>query len=102
MISLPTLLAIPLDDELFHRLLLVGVVPLSAFALLMGCRKHKNRNVVIWGGAGLLVMIFAAFLGHDLVGETGEKGLTLLGSALIIVGHYGNYRLCRVHHHCEC
>lgn len=101
-ILLPTMLAIPLGDELFHKILLIGVIPMSALALLMGCRKHQNWTVLLWAGFGLFALVFAAFFGHDLFGEMGEKILTTLGSMLIIVSHYKNYRLCGKHHKCEC
>lgn len=101
-VLLPTMLAMPLQDELFHQILLLAVVPLSAVALLMGCRKHQTWSVLAWGSVGLFVLIFAGLFGHDLVGEAGERLGTAIGSAFIIGSHYKNYRLCRSAHHCEC
>lgn len=100
-ILLPTVLALPLEGELFHQVLLFAIVPLSTVALMMGCRKHRTWSVLAWGGAGLIVLIFAALFGHDLFGETGEKFATAIGSALIILSHIKNYRLCD-RHLCEC
>lgn len=101
-ILLPTVLAMPVDDELFHRLLLIAVIPMSALALLMGCRKHRNWTVLFWGGIGLSILVFTAIFGHDLFSETGEKILTAIGSLIIIVGHYKNYKLCDQHDKCAC
>lgn len=101
-ILLPTAIAIPLEDELFHKALLIGVIPMSIIALIMGCRNHKKWAVLLWGAYGLSILFFAGFFGHDIVGETGEKILTVIGSLLIIVGHYKNYRLCGKHQKCEC
>lgn len=101
-IVLPTLLAIPLNDEFFHQVLLIGVVPVSAVALLLGCKKHRMWETLAWGIAGLGILIFTAVLGHDLFGEIGEKVLTAIGSLLMIVSHYKNYRLCSKYQQCEC
>ena len=92
---LPSIGALGLGDEMFHKVLLFAVIPLSVVALGLGCQKHKKYVIALFGGAGLLIMIFAATLGHDLLGENGEKALTVLGASLIAFGHWRNYRLCR-------
>ncbi len=92
---LPSIGALGLGDEMFHKVLLFAVIPLSIVALWLGCQKHKSYVVVLFGGVGLLLMIFAATLGHDLTGEVGEKALTFIGASLIAFGHWRNYRLCR-------
>lgn len=98
---LPTLLAIPLSDELFHRVLLIGVVPVSAIALMLGCQQHQKIGILAWGSAGLAVLILTALFAHDLIGETGEKLATAVGSLLMIISHYKNYKQCR-EHQCSC
>lgn len=98
LVALPVLAATPLGDELFHRALLVGMLPLSLVALAMGCRKHKNRNVVLSGWAGLVVLTFTALFGHDVLGESGERIATIIGAAIIACGHIQNHRLCCTHH----
>lgn len=99
-VLLPTMLALRLEDEIFHRILLIGIVPLSSLALFLGCQKHKLWTVLVWGLAGISILIFAAFFGHDFFGEAGEKVATVIGSLLIAVSHYKNYRLCG-RHDCE-
>ena len=101
LVLLPVMLAAPLGDELFHQVLLFAVVSISAIALVMGCQKHRVWSVLAWGIAGLAVLIVAGVFGHDLFGDTGEKIASVLGSALIIVSHYKNYRLCGTNR-CEC
>ena len=81
--------------EAFHVYLLGLVLPLSIVALLMGCRKHRSRMVALLGFAGLTVLVIAASLGHDGLGETGERAATLAGSTLIALGHLRNFSLCR-------
>lgn len=100
-IFLPTLITLPLADERFHQWLLVAVVPLSLAAIMMGCRKHQDWLVMVWGGAGLGVLLLSGFWGHQLLGEVGERVGTVVGAILMVVGHYQNYRLCRAHR-CEC
>jgi len=94
LVALPVLAATPLGDEWFHQAMLLGVLPLSLVALAMGCRKHKNRNVVLWGWGGLIVLTFTALFGHDVLGESGERIATIIGAAMIAWGHLQNYRLC--------
>ena len=82
-------------DERFHQLLVFLVLPTSIVALMLGCKKHKTWTVLAWGLCGVGVLAAAALFGHDLVGEPGEKILTVIGSILVVVGHVFNFRLCR-------
>jgi len=101
-LSLPVLLglfpavgATFFGQESFHVLLLWFVIPLSVVSLSMGCRKHKSPAVAILGSAGLTILCLAAFFGHDLLGDDGERITTLLGATIIAVAHVRNYGLCR-------
>ena len=82
-------------DEHFHFLLLYLVLPTSALAIFLGCRRHRTFRVIAWGSAGLGLLVVGALLGHDRLGELGEKGLTLLGAGFIVLAHVHNFRLCR-------
>jgi hypothetical protein len=84
-----------LDDTLFHQWLIFAVVPISSIALTMGYVHHRNSRVFFIGALGLMHLIFAAFLGHDVLGEYGEVALTVLGSSIIAFGHIRNYQLGR-------
>lgn len=92
---LPVIAVLPLEDELFHQLLVLLVLPTSVIGLTLGCKRHKRWKVAAWGASGLSVVALSAILGHDLVGDFGERFFTLLGSLLIAWGHLQNYRLCR-------
>ena len=94
-IMLPALSAYWFADEYFHLLLLYLVLPTSVIALGLGCRRHRMFKMMLWGSAGLLCLTVAALLGHDRLGEFGEKGLTLLGAGLVGVAHTYNFRNCR-------
>ena len=91
----PAISASFLGDEAFHVWLLWAVIPLSAFGLSLGCGRHKNKSVLFAGIAGLGFLVFAAFAGHALLGENGERAATLLGAAFIALAHIRNYRICR-------
>lgn len=93
-VLIPSLGLQMLEDEAFHQMLVVAVLLTSCSALFMGCRRHKVWRVLGWGMSGLLLLVGAVLFGHDF-GELFEKGLTLVGSLFVIVGHVQNYRLCK-------
>jgi len=94
LIFIPTISLLPLSDESFHKLLLFLVIPISAFAMIMGCKKHKSYNVIYYGIIGLGIMIISAIWGHDLLGKSGEIYSTLVGTSILSFGHLKNKRLC--------
>lgn len=98
----PSLIGYFFAEESFHRWLSFVVLPLSVTALWMGCRHHKSVRVSTLGAAGLLVLVFAALFGHDVLGEAGEKVATVIGAGLIAIAHYLNFRLCLAHRNCSC
>jgi drug/metabolite transporter (DMT)-like permease len=101
LLALPTFSALNLMGEALHLWLLIVVVPTSFVALALGCKKHNNLNVLLVSSIGLMVMIAAALAGHDLLGETIEKTMTLAGAIFIAIGHYFNHRLCQKHSACH-
>ena len=101
-IALPALLvlgsAVPtvfLGGESFHRSMLWLVVPSAVLAFTLGCRRHKDRRVLLLGAAGIAGMVLAGTVLHDIVGEAGEKVVTLAAAALLIAAHLRNFKLCR-------
>ncbi len=96
----PALISSSMDDHYFHLLLLWVVVPSSAIALFMGCKKHRDKYVFILGTVGVGCLIGIAIYGHDLIGETGEKIGTVFASLIIVFVHFRNHQLCRKCH-CE-
>jgi len=93
----PSIMGYFVTDESFHRWLAFVVIPFSFIALTMGCKRHKSHAVAIFGVFGLLLLLFAAAFGHDVLGETGEKVATLIGAGCIALAHCQNYRLCQRH-----
>ena len=93
---LPAAGILSFDDEWFHRILLLFVLPVSAFALFIGVRRHRNMSVMAIGITGLLILVVGAAIGHDVFGETGERIVTLIGSVLVAISHLRNFRLCQI------
>ena len=87
-----------LDDEMFHQWMLYAVLPISIAALMMGYLHHRSYKVFLVGSIGLLLIIISTTLGHDLLGETGEVVLSILGSIIIAFGHFRNYQLSSARH----
>lgn len=102
LILLPGLSTLSLDNEIFHRWILVAVIPTSIYALTMGCRKHRRFQFMILGILGLILLMIAAALGESLLGELYEKVLTMVGVSILAVSHFMNYRLCQKLDECEC
>ena len=100
-IFLPTALALFLGDELFHLWMLIAVVPISLFALTIGCQKHRDLRTLALGITGLTILVLSALLGHEVIGEAGEKIATTFGASLIAAGHLLNHKLCQKLS-CEC
>tara|TARA_B100000767_G_C19758025_1_gene533890 strand:+ start:1839 stop:2237 length:399 start_codon:yes stop_codon:yes gene_type:complete len=98
---LPSLAAIYFDDETAHLLMLFAVLPVSIFALTMGCTKHKDIVVFILGAVGLAILVTAVLLGHDALGELVEKVLILSGATIIALSHIRNHALCQ-RSDCDC
>lgn len=97
----PAITGLVIADESFHLWLVLAVLPVSAYALTMGCKKHRQYQPVILGAVGLLILVFAAIAGHDFLGEVWEKGLTLLGALIIAAGHVLNFRKCQRYDGCD-
>ncbi|MEM9103664.1 MAG: MerC domain-containing protein [Pseudomonadota bacterium] len=94
-IFLPSVMAAQLENEAFHLWMVLAVIPISLYALTLGCQQHKRYSIALLGVIGLLLLVAAIFVAEPFLGELGEKTFTLLGSCLIVAGHWYNYRLCR-------
>ena len=94
-VMMPSLAAYWFADEHFHLLLVYLVLPTSLFAIGLGCHRHRTYKIIVWGAVGLTVLVSAAMLGHDYLGEAGEKLLTIVGAVLVMIAHAHNFRLCR-------
>ena len=94
LVLMPSFFANTLGSEAFHLWMILLVIPVSLYAMTLGCQQHKKTAVLFACGLGLLLLL-AALFGEDHFGELGEKLLTTLGSACLFFGHLLNYRLCQ-------
>jgi EamA domain-containing membrane protein RarD len=101
LIMVPSFAANTFVDERFHLWMLIAVLPTSLLALTLGCKQHRNISVILMGLLGLTTLTMAALFGHDLMGETGEKVVSLIGASIIALSHLRNHTLCK-HHQCHC
>ena len=84
-----------LNDEGFHLLMLWAILPAAVVAFGIGCARHKDRWVITLGATGLAGMVLGALVLHDLIGEVGERVVTVISAGILIAAHYRNFRLCR-------
>lgn len=91
---LPTLAAGVLDHADFHKLMLVVALPASLLAFGIGCRRHRRSDVLILGGLGLSMLVFAAYAAHAWHGEL-ERYVTVAGGLVLAFAHIQNFRACR-------
>lgn len=105
-VLLPSVIAVQLESEAFHLFLLIGVVPISLLSLLLGCRQHKQYKLLGVGVLGILFLVSAVLFetghghhhgeaAHNSHNELLEKAVTIIGSCIIAVGHFLNFRLCK-------
>ena len=88
-------LSFSINNEFIHTLILLVAAPVSIYALVVGYRNHKTLSFLPVGILGLLMLLSAVLLGESMLGEFGEKSLTLLGSILIAYSHFKNYKICK-------
>lgn len=91
----PSLLSSMADDATFHWLMLWFVLPTSAVATFMGCRRHGYLPVALLIALGAGMVAVAATVGHEAFGHTLERVVTILGGFILSVGHLLNQRLCK-------
>ena len=69
----PSIAIIPVEDQVFHEILVWLALPSSMTATYLGCSRHKDLLVLLGTGLGLATLILTAIFGHELLGEKGEK-----------------------------
>jgi hypothetical protein len=84
-----------IEDEVFHSVLLWVLIPAAFVAFRIGCLDHKDKWVLILGLAGVFSLTSAFTFLHEPLGETGERWVATVASALLIAAHVRNFRLCR-------
>lgn len=98
----PSLASLNIHNEAFHVWMVIIVIPTSLYALTMGCKKHQRYTLLGIGAIGLSCLLLSVALGEHILGEAGEKTLTLIGAGILAYGHYRNYRLCQQQDQQDC
>ena len=98
--GLPIVNTVLLDEEIFHSIMIIVILPISVIALTIGCRQHRDPLTMILGAIGLSILTAMALFGHDMVGVTGERIVTSVGGLILAAAHIRNFLCCR-EDHCE-
>ena len=93
-------LALTIESELIHKIILLLTVPISIFAISLGYKNHSNNSIIYTSIAGLTILISALLIGEN-IGENAELLLTMVGSLMVIYCHYRNYKICK-EVNCDC
>ncbi|RNC85738.1 MAG: MerC domain-containing protein [Balneola sp.] len=72
-----------------HLFFFLAIAPVVILSLR---NRHESLSITFYLISGVLI-IFLAWLFNETLGELGEAGVTLIGSILLIRGHWLNYRL---------
>ena len=91
----PNFLAFSFDNEFIHYLIILLAIPISLYALTSGYRAHDRISFLFIGIFGLSILFLAILMGENILGEYGEKGLTLLGSIIVAFSHFKNLKICK-------
>ena len=101
-LALPVLLTIApitqtglMDEQTFHLVLLWFILPVSLIALGIGCRQHKDLIIVLLGGTGLSLLLFAGLLGRTYLSPPTERVLTVVAGLILAAAHLRNFKICR-------
>ena len=78
-------------DAWIHPLSAFLLLPPTLIAMRTAYRKQLGTRMQISFGIGL-TLIFVAWLAHGILGTIGETLVTLVGSSLLIYGHWHNWR----------
>jgi hypothetical protein len=84
-----------LEEQTFHLIMLVFILPTSLVALTVGCRRHRDRLTLVLGALGLTTLTITALWGHELFGFTGERIVTTIGGIILAAAHIQNFLCCR-------
>lgn len=79
-------------SHLFHRLLLLPILPLAIGAFWLGYRSHGSRRLLLVGLMGLGLVLLAAILEGAVLSPLAASGLTSAGGLTLIIGHWFNLR----------
>tara|TARA_B100000749_G_scaffold280223_1_gene275333 strand:- start:41668 stop:42105 length:438 start_codon:yes stop_codon:yes gene_type:complete len=96
MIVFPSItVAMGWDEEFTHELLLAFIVPAVTFAVYSGYRIHKEIKPMKYMVVGFLFVFFGTMHGFGLIDHDLEPIFVLIGSVLMVRGHFLNSHHCK-------
>ncbi len=97
----------------FHLWMMLLVIPTTTVAVFQGCKKHKNKSIILLSVAGLS-LLFGAALYETIIHNSSEivhcnsclvdtgrpsfsllTGVNIIGGILLATAHIKNFILCR-------
>lgn len=109
------------NDHRFHTWMLAAVIPTTAIALFLGCRKHKDKWVIALSTIGLGFLTIGVLLelsGYPTSGHSHSahdhahaaefnftlvNWLAVIGGLFMATAHIRNFRNCRSENsNCHC
>jgi len=84
-------------DAWLHPIFAVLLIPATLMAIRLAVRHQHARHIPMLLGLGL-VLVLAAMVVGDIAGAMSEAAVTVLGSSLMITGHWRNRRACSPAH----
>ena len=81
----------PAFEELHGYTHLFFFLAITPTVILSLRRKHESLSITLYLILGV-VIIFMAWFFNETLGEYGEAGVTLIGSLMLIRGHWLNYK----------
>ncbi len=84
-------------DAWLHPIFAVLLIPATLMAIRVAVRHQHARHIPMLLGGGLMLVLAAMVVG-DVAGAMSEAAVTVLGSSLLITGHWRNKRACSPAH----
>jgi hypothetical protein len=86
------------SESHFHSLMLWFVVPTSIAGFGLGLHAHRHIGIVLLGATGVAVLMVAGLWGHTAWATSVEVAVSVLGSLVLAVAHWLNFREVRRPH----
>ncbi len=80
-------------DAWLHPIFAVLLIPATLMAVRLAVRHRHSGHIPMLLGGGLMLVLAAMVIG-EVAGVASEAAVTVLGSSLLITGHWRNGRAC--------
>ncbi len=84
-------------DAWLHPIFAALLIPPTLMAIRLAVRHRHARHISLLLGGGLILVLAAMVIG-EVAGAMSEAAVTVLGSSLLITGHWRNKRACSPAH----